>query len=208
MRVVLEVVLVAAALAFATVYLPILWRRMSAARARRMALPPPIPPAPAEARALVARPGVDSRVREAVELRERIAELARKREVGLDAGVVTDVDLLLGALVELHALSASLGTHLEAFSDANLARDSGLVDPASIARQREQVAALGARKRGLDAEIAQAVSGLRETWLGLLDALAQPGGGADLTRRTRAQVETLRVRIAAEREVRAEHEEA
>lgn len=201
MRVVLEIVFVASALAFAAVYLPILWRRAQAASAKKKALPPPIPAAPPAARALVA---VDARLHEAVEIRERIAELARKKEVGLDGGVVTDVDLLLVAMVELHALSASLGAHLEAFSDTNLARDSGLVDPAAIARQREQAAALGVRKRGLDAEIAQAVSGLRETWLGLLDALAQPGGGADLAQRTRAQVETLRVRIAAEREVRAE----
>jgi hypothetical protein len=197
-RLLLELLLVAGLLAFAAVYIPILWRR---ARDRKR---PVVRVIPAAAPAALRLAQQDERLHEAVSLRDKIADLARKPEVGLDAVVVQEVDELIAAMVSLHETKTQLGQHLATISDERIARDAALLDAESVASQRRQLEALRQRERSLETELARAVAGLRETWLGLLDAMALPGSGPLATDRVRSQIETLRIRIQAEREARTE----
>ncbi|MFO0748609.1 MAG: hypothetical protein U1F43_23535 [Myxococcota bacterium] len=157
---------------------------------------PALPPAP---RRLAQS---DDRVREAVEIRERIADYARRKDIGLDRVVVLEVDELLVTMVELATMRRELEAHLAGVSPARMERDAGLLDAGTLEGQRQQLADLRTRCSNLEAELARAVAGLRETWLGLLDALATPGAGSLAASRTREQVEGLRLRIAAEKEAR------
>lgn len=198
MRVFLEIVLLAGLITFGIAYGPVLARRW---RERKKA-PRPEPPPPVSPEALrMAR--ADERIGEAVELRAKIAELVGRRDVGLDRVLVLEVDELIAAMVGLQEIRTALRSHLGTISEERIARDAALLDAATVEEQRRQVEALRMRDRKLEAELARAAAGLRETWLGLLDAIAMPGGGAVAHDRIRAQIETLRVRIQAEREVRA-----
>lgn len=207
MKVFLELLLIATAISFAAVYIPIGWRRLQRRQEARRARPAlqVIPRVAAEAARAATS---DERIREALEIRERIADYARRPEVGLDVIVVHEVDLLVASMVELARMRRELESHLGGISEAQLVRDAGLLEPATLHAQRAQIDGLRARARGLEAELARAVAGLRETWLGLLDALAQPGAGSLATTRTRDQVEALRIRIQAEKEARTEVEPA
>lgn len=201
MRVFIQIVLLAGLITFGIAYGPVLWRRW---RARRRApRPEPLPPVSPEAVRLSRQ---DERIGEAVELRARIAELVSRREVGLDRVLVLEVDELIAAMVGLQEIRSALRSHLASISEERIARDAALLDAATVSEQRRQLEGLRRRDRTLEAELARATAGLRETWLGLLDAIAQPGSGAVAHDRIRAQIETLRIRIQAEREVRSEHE--
>lgn len=193
MRILLELLAAAAVLSFGAVYVPILLKRMKKAKETGV----PALAAPARKAAVS-----DERVREAIDIRERIADYARRKDVGLDRALVLEVDELLVTMCELARMRDELATHLQGLSPERLQRDAALLDAATLDGQRRQIAELRARLQGLEAELARAVSGLRETWLGLLDALATPGAGSLAASRTREQVEGLRVRIAAEKEAR------
>ncbi len=198
MRILLELLVVAALIAFAAVYVPIVWRR---ARDRKR---PVVRIIPAAAPAALRLAQQDERLREAVDLRNKIADLARKPEVGLDGAVVHEVDDLVAEMVSLHDMKTELGRHLATISEERIARDAGLLDAESVASQRRQLETLRQRERSFETELARAVAGLRETWLGLLDAMALPGSGPLASDRVRSQIETLRIRIQAEREARTE----
>lgn len=195
MRVVIELLLLASVIAFGAVYAPIALKKL-----RQRKRPVALPEAPAEAKRLAAG---DERLAEAVELRDKIAGLARKKDVGLDRAVVDEVDELLRAMVSLRELKLELAHHLSILPERRIAEDAALLDAATVEAQRRQIAELRQRERGLDAELARAAAGLRETWLGLLEALAQPGNHALASNRVKEQVETLRIRIQAEQEARA-----
>lgn len=198
MRVFLQIVLLAGLITFGIAYGPVLLRRW---RARKKKVrPAPLPPVSPEAQRLARQ---DERIGEAVELRAKIAELVGREDVGLDRVLVLEVDELIAAMVALQEIRGALRSHLGSISEERLARDAALLDAGTVDEQRRQVESLRARDRKLEAELARATAGLRETWLGLLDAIALPGGGAVAHDRIRAQIETLRVRIQAEREVRA-----
>ena len=200
MRVFLELLLAAGLISFGAVYVPILWKRWKSRKDDS------VPPLARAARQAAER---DERLREAIDIRERIADYARRKDIGLDRVLVSEVDELIATMLELVRLREELVTHLAALTPERLERDAELLDPATLASQRQQVTDLRAREKALEAELARAVSGLRETWLGLLDALATPGAGSLAATRTREQVETLRIRIAAEKEARTElHEPA
>ncbi len=207
MKVFLELLLIATAVSFGAVYIPIGWRRWRKREEARRARPAlqVIPRVDAEAARATTS---DERIREAVVIRERIADYARRPEVGLDVIVVHEVDLLIASMVELARTRRELEDHLGGISEAQLVRDAALLDPATLQAQRLQIDGLRVRARGLEAELARAVAGLRETWLGLLDALAQPGAGGLATARMRDQIEALRIRIQAEKEARTEVEPA
>lgn len=198
MRILLELLIAAALIVFAAVYVPILWRRT---RDRKRPIVRTIPSAAPAALRLAQQ---DERLREAVDLRNKIADLARRPDVGLDAVVVAEVDDLVHAMVSLHDMKEQLGQHLATISDERITRDAALLDTESVASQRRQLEALRQRERSLETELARAVAGLRETWLGLLDAIALPGSGAMASDRVRSQIETLRIRIQAEREARTD----
>lgn len=202
MRTLFFLILAASAIAFLFAYGPIVVRRL---RARKGAPPPAWAEVPARAVHLARE---DERMREAVEIRNRIAELARKPEVGLGDVVVREVDDLVDAMVSLYDTKTALGRHLVSISEARIERDEGLLDPVSVAAQRRQLADLRQREKAFETELARAVAGLRETWLGLLDAIAKPGGGLVAAERVRQQIETLRIRIQAEREARTEVEDS
>jgi len=197
-RILLELLVVAALIAFAAVYVPILWRR---ARDRKRPVVRVIPVAAPAALRLAQQ---DERLREAVSLRDKIADLARKPEVGLDVAVVHEVDELVAEMVSLHDTKTQLSQHLATISEERIARDAGLLDAESVTNQRRQLEALRQRERSLETELARAVAGLRETWPGLLDAVALPGSGAVASDRVRSQIETLRLRLQAERGARPE----
>jgi hypothetical protein len=200
-RLFIELLLIATIIVVSYTYGPILWRRWRERQLR---------PRPRERPRLAPRAihlaAEDERMREAVDLRNKIAELADKPEVGLDDAVVHEVDELIAGMVALHDTKAALAHHLLAISEERLRRDEALLEPESVANQRRQLEALRQRGRTLEAELARAVAGLREAWLGLLDALAQRGGGLVSGDRGRAQIETLRIRVQAEREARSEVE--
>jgi hypothetical protein len=198
-RVFIEIILLAALITLGIAYGPVLWRRWR--QRRRAPRAEPLPPVAPEALRLARQ---DERIGEAVELRARIAELVGRREVGLDRVLVLEVDELLAAMVGLQELRGQLRSHLASISEERIARDAALLDAATVSEQRRQIEALRQRDRTLEAELARATAGLRETWLGLLEAIAQPGSGAVAHDRIRAQIEGLRIRIQAEREVRAE----
>lgn len=195
MRVLVELVLLASIIAFGAVYAPIAWKKL---RQRKPSLA--LPEVPAAARRLAAG---DERLAEAVELREKIAGLTKKKDVGLDRAVVDEVDELLAAMVSLRELKLELAHHLSILPERRIAEDAALLDAATVDAQRRQIAELRQREKGLDAELARAAAGLRETWLGLLEALAQPGNHALASNQVKAQVEALRIRIQAEQEARA-----
>lgn len=201
MRFFLELLLIAALLAVIYAYGPVLWRRLTASGKEEGA--PARSKLTARARHLAKE---DERLREAVELRDKIADLTKRPKVGLGDDVVHEVDELIEAMVGIYDTRAALSQHLAGFTEERLARDQALLDAASLARQRRQLDQLRTRERGLEAELARATAGLRDTWLGLLDALAQSGGGAVTAERVRAQIESLRIRVQAEREARSELE--
>jgi hypothetical protein len=200
-RLFIELLLIATIIVVSYTYGPILWRRW-----RERQLRPRLRERPRLAPRAIHLAAEDERMREAVDLRNKIAELADKPEVGLDDAVVHEVDELIAGMVALHDTKAALAHHLLAISEERLRRDEALLEPESVANQRRQLEALRQRGRTLEAELARAVAGLREAWLGLLDALAQPGGGLVSGDRVRAQIETLRIRVQAEREARSEVE--
>jgi len=193
MRTLLILLLVAGLISFGAVYLPIALRRLRRRRDES------VPALAFEARR--AAEG-DERIREAIDIRERVADYARRKEVGLDRSVVLEIDELLATIVELARMRQELVAHLGALTPERMARDAALLDPATVTDQRRQVEELRGRAAALEVELARAVAGLRETWLGLLDALASPGAGRLATSRTREQIEALRIRIAAEKEAR------
>ena len=197
MRVFIEIVLLASVIVFGLAYGPVLWRRVRERKRRRRE--PPLPPVAPEALRLA---HVDERIGEAVELRKKIAELVSRRDVGLDRVLVSEVDELIDAMVGLCGIKSALRSHLSTVSEERIARDAALLEAGSVAEQRRQLEALHQRERALEAELARATAGLRETWLGLLDAIAQPGSGAVAHDRIREQIQTLRIRIQSEREVR------
>jgi len=201
-RILLELLLAATLIVFAGVYAPILWRR---ARDRKR---PTIKTIPAPPSSVLRLAQGDDRLREAVDLRNKIADVVRKPDVGLDVVIVHEVDDLIAGMVSLHELKTQLGQHLATISDERIARDAALLDPESVATQRRQLEALRQRERSLETELARAVAGLRETWLGLLDAVAQPGSNSLAADRVRSQIQSLRIRIQAEREARTEPEPA
>lgn len=195
MRVFLELLIAAGVLSFGAVYLPILVKRLRAKKDGAV----PLLAAPAKAAAKG-----DERIREAVDIRERIADYARRKDIGLDRVLVVEVDELIATMVELARMRDDLERHLDGLSPTRLERDAALLEVSVVEGQKRQVDDLRMRVRNLETELARAVAGLRETWLGLLDALATPGAGNLAANRTREQVEGLRLRIAAEKEARSD----
>ncbi|MCC6620435.1 MAG: hypothetical protein IT385_04230 [Deltaproteobacteria bacterium] len=193
MRTLLILLLVASLISFGVVYLPIVIGRIRRRRDES------VPLLGFDARRAAER---DERIREAVDIRERIADYARRKDVGLDRSLVVEVDELIATMLELARIRHELLAHLEALTPDRLARDAALLDAGTLAAQRRQVDELRRRADALEGELARAASGLRETWLGLLDALATPGAGSLAATRTREQIEALRIRIAAEKEAR------
>lgn len=195
MRTLFEILAIAAVVSFGAVYVPLLVRRVRARKDTGV---------PALAFATRRAAEGDERLREALEIRERMAEYARRKDVGLDRALVLEVDELIATMLELQRMRVELRAHLSAVSPARLERDAALLDAGTVEGQRRQLADLSRRADDLEAELARAVAGLRETWLGLLDALATPGAGSLAATRTREQVDGLKLRIAAEKEARTD----
>ncbi len=195
MRVVIEVLLLGGALAFVSVYGPIWWKKLRARKAERSQ----VPELDAKLRKACAS---DERLSEALEIRDRIAGYASKSDVGLDSRLVEDVDVLIGGLVALMATARELGQHLAGFTPERLERDAAVLDAGAVTRQKGQVEALRQKRQALEAEVVRAVSGLREAWLSLIDALSRPHAGSPVSV-AREQVEALNLRVSAEHEARS-----
>jgi hypothetical protein len=195
LRVVIEVLLLGGALAFVWVYGPIWWKRVRARKVERKAVPE------IDGKLRKACAG-DERLSEALEIRDRMAGYAARDEVGLDVRLVEDVDILIAGLVALTGTARELGQHLAGFTRERLERDAAVLDEGAITRQKGQVEALKQKRQALEAEVVRAVSGLREAWLSLIDALSRPHAGSPVSV-AREQVEALNLRVQAEREARA-----
>lgn len=196
MRLVLEILALGTLIAFALTYAPIWAKRL---RARRAAAREVVPTLEGRLRAYCGR---DERLTEALEIRDRIAGYAAREEVGLDPRLIVDVDTLIAGMVALDETARELGRHLDALPVTRLARDAALLDGDAAARQARQIEALRQKRASLEGELVRAVAGLREAWLGLIDALSRPDVGSPV-RVAREQVEALNLRVSAEREARA-----
>lgn len=141
----------------------------------------------------------NDRIAEAMEIRERIATYAQRKNFGFDAALTTEVDLLIESMVAIAQMRRELEADLRGIGD-RLARDAELLDQGVVDAQRHQIYSLRIRARSLETELARAVAGLRETWLGLLEAMNRTDSGNLATTRTHEQVESLRIWIQAERE--------
>ncbi len=158
------------------------WRRQ---RTRRL---PAVPE-----RWLLLEP-VDARMREGLELRERVARLVRRPSSGLTRELVVAVDDLLEGVAELVELRLEVARHL-----GTLRRAEG-----AGGAEGRATAKLAEREAHLEHEAERAIVELRDIYADLLGAVADPREqGSVASARTRRAVDELKVRVEAERDVRA-----
>lgn len=171
------------------------WRRLAPRRAsRRRAVP-------GGWRELARQ---DERLSQALELRGRLDALAQRAQSLVDDGLVGEVDEVIESLVVLATLRLELDGHLAGLDPEEAARDAAALGEGRAARLQASYDALVARRDRLIGEGTEIVTGLREIYLDVLEGVT--GSGAELAQaaaRTRTLGEAVRLRVEAEREVRA-----
>ncbi|MEZ4265608.1 MAG: hypothetical protein R3F39_04455 [Myxococcota bacterium] len=142
-------------------------------------------------------------MRQALELRARVAALAGRPQSLVDDALVAEFDHVLEPLVALAALRIELDTHLAGLDPEAAARDAATLAPQRAARLEAAYRGLVDRRDRLVSESSEIVTGLREIYLDVLDGATGTSGEIQhAAARTRALGESVRLRVDAEREVR------
>ena len=145
----------------------------------------------------------DARLREALELRDQMADFVRRHGV-LGLELMRSAHELLAGVADIVELRIHLERYLSMVDERDLDRDSGLVPTETIEAQRAQLEALQSRPQKLNAVAASAVADLRQLYLELVEALT--ASDADISApgaRLRARAKEVQAQLEAEREVRA-----
>ncbi len=146
---------------------------------------------------------VDERLQEAVNMRDKLADLAGRPDNALDREVVYDVDELIASVSDVVELRIELERHLQVLDQEQLQRDAELLHEDAAERQGRMLATVEERPGQLNGEIATAVGDLRELYLHVLDNLQKPGLASDtVVQQTRDRAAQLRSRIEAEQELK------
>jgi len=146
---------------------------------------------------------VDERLQEAVNMRDRLAELAAREDNSLDREVVYDVDELIASVSDVIELRIELERHLQVVDRQRLEQDAELLDEATAEKQQKMLATVSDRPEQLTTEVVAAVGDLRNLYLHVLDNLQNPSlAGDTVIQQTRDRAAALRSRLEAERELK------
>ena len=146
---------------------------------------------------------VDERLQEAVQMRDRLAELASRADNNLDREIVYDVDELIASVSDVVELRIELERHLRVLDRERLERDAEMLDDETAARQKRMLATVDERPEQLNSEIVAAVGDLQNLYLHVLDNLQNPELSSDSVVQTaRDRATALRTRLEAERELK------
>ncbi|MCB9545932.1 MAG: hypothetical protein H6706_08715 [Myxococcales bacterium] len=140
---------------------------------------------------------------EALDLRDRMEAVVRGDDRRVQRALLLDVHGILHEIAQLVRLRFEVERHLHEVRGHPPGRRAGRPLPEDAERQRrETAAALEARADRFATEAAQAVSGLRQVYLELLETHdGGRGGGAQAARKTRALIDSLRSQAQAEQEI-------
>lgn len=160
-----------------------------------------LPELPDDWRALAAH---DSRVAEAINIRDQLADQVARKDNKLDRDLLRELDELVGGVVELTRLRRQMERHIERIDPASLERDAHLLGADKLEEHARRVADLKTRPEALEAAAAETVHALRQFHLETLEALSQMAlDPRAVSRRLRSHTEALQHRLKAEREIQA-----
>ena len=145
---------------------------------------------------------LEPRFAEALELRDRITELAADHDLGLrsEDELLREIDAILEPLARLSRLHVDLGRHLEGLDVKLTGGDRG---EGRVAAQREKIGRLKDQKRRLQLEVAGIVTELRQIYLDLLEGLSVASlDGPAARERAQAIAEGVQLHVEAAAEVR------
>lgn len=143
-------------------------------------------------------------MREALDLHSRLEAVISREDPRLQRALMLDVHSILESIADLVGAQVDLESHIRTLRAHPAGRRPGRPMPAPEKRQRtETVSALEARADRLAQETHQAVSGLRQVYLEMLQTFEAGGqGGAEAVSKTLGLIDDLRAHAQAEREIR------